>query len=153
MTKINSQPQATHRYTLITNNFLEGITAIKAASLIMRDIFSNMPKPTEEIATNDEACEDEAMWAILDTIRVHSPYPKEGVPWKQQVLHIGKFELDYKNCEGVLFCWKRERVDEDTYQWVFWVVLPGEYYQEPSAGGLMSPRLERAGFIREALVA
>lgn len=139
------------RFTLITDKFYKGIDAISSASIIMRDIFECLPTAVEMV-TDDQLYEDEAMWAILDTLRVYKPYPKGDIPWTQRVIHIGNYELEYLNRENVMFCWKREKVD-DNIHWVFWVLLPEEYYQEPTAGGLMGPRLERAGFTREALVA
>lgn len=138
------------RFTLTTNKFMSGIDALKIASLIMRDVFEFMPKPDDTMYQDDLACEDEAMWAILETIQVYPPYPKE-VSWNQRVLHIGKNELEYRNSDNIVVCWKREII-EDTPQWIFWVVVPPNY-QEPNAGGLMGPRLERAGFTRELLVA
>lgn len=131
------------RYALTTTHFFDGIEAIKSASIIMADVFNDV------VDQDDTTCEVDAMWALLETITVHKA-PKGKVPWKQRVLHVGKTEMEYQNSDGVIFCWQQQKRKEDTV-WVFWVILPDEWYQEPTAGGLMAPRLERVGFSYEPL--
>lgn len=138
----------TVKYTLVTDKFMHGISALQKASTTMNDVFQDYvpADPDSKDGRNEAYSTALAILALLDTISM-LPEDDEAVPLsKCRVLDVYYGKANYINEDGVCVNWEHHNGN-----WVFWVLLPSDNFKEPGGRVPLSELLAEEGFAREAL--
>lgn len=138
----------TVRYTLVTEQFMHGISALQNASNTMDEVFRGYvpADPDSKDGRNEAYATALAILALLDTISM-LPEDDDAVPLsKCRVIDVYYGKANYINEDGVCINWEHHKGN-----WVFWVLLHSDNFVEPGGKVPLATLLTKEGFTKEAL--